>query len=337
MTEDEISYHLEQSKEIATNTETKTKTTASYTIEFRTKTISITNESLCINLLKINTLQKEQKEKPNWNVLIQEYDTISDLIQQEMSTSLSQSTMSDYKRLKQYVTYNKLQLLLQRNEHLVKDLLKKKQKWEDITHVYMLLLQDARSVVTCLQDSTDDECFLLAQAQVIRYRALYSCSLAHCYASSMDTNVEEYYHKAKGLYEHSLELASMAAEELSACRDVDELVNGMVELETEITGARCRLEACRYLKSGVVSQLPLLQRLNDSTLILNHDKKTKPFYLVDGIQTYRHVPCKPTFFDLAWNYIEEMDPTKEELQKYIEDLEVKEKGGSSRFLGWFYR
>ena len=109
----------------------------------------------------------------------------------------------------------------------------------------------------------------------------------------------------------------MAAEELTACRDVDELVNGMVELKTEITSARCRLEVCQYLKPGIVSQLPLLQHLNNSTLIVNQDKKIKLFYLVDGIQTYCHVPCKPSFFYLAWNCIEEMDSTKEELQKYI--------------------
>lgn len=400
MTEEKISKCLENDLKASTAnidnsaSSATTTTTASYTVQFRTKSISITSEGLCISLLKIDTLQKEQKEKTNkdWNALIQEYDNISELIQLEMSSSsLTQNNMSDYKILKQYILFSKLQLLLQRNEYLVQDLLtskkqrKKQAKFEDITHVYMLLLQDARSVVSCLQDGgTDDEYFLLSQAQVIRYRALYCCSLGHCYASFITTNksmtnnhnnnddensnenmnIEEYYQKAKGLYEHSLELASMAAEELSACsntnNNIDDLVQSMVTLETEITGAKCRLEACRYLKTVRITSnhIPLLQRLNDSTLIVNNNKdatststtqtseKTstiknnqKPFFLVDSmpIQKYQYIPCKPTFFDLAWNYIEEMEPTKEELKKYIEELEIKEKGGSSRFLGWFYR
>merc|ERR1712157_654704 len=97
-----------------------------------------------------------------------------------------------------------------------------------------------------------------AQAHIVRYRALYCYSLGQCYASF-------HYPYARGLLERALELASIAAEELSTVPNFQLLVQSMITLEKEITAAKCRLEANRFLQL-TQNQKPLLQRLQDSTL-----------------------------------------------------------------------
>jgi len=315
-----------------------TKKSVSFEVEFRNTTFEVHNEALCITLLKIDTLS-------TMTDINQAYDDALEIVNSEiqlLAPSLSSSKnnakstlLKDLRFLKQYLTFSKLQLFMKRNEELVKELLTQKKKWEDVTHVYRVLLQDSRSIVSCLLETTiEDECLLQAQAHVVRYRALYCFYLGQSYAAS---DSDQSYAIARALFDHALELASQAAEELSVCLDIDQqLVQNMITLEKYIAGAKCRLEASLYLNTitGLNSNRSLLDRLDEDVTIFTQNADELPFlaHLPPNLPL-EYVPCKPTFFDLAWNYVGEFP--YDQLQQHIDNVEQSQRG--TGLLGWFRR
>ena len=93
-------------------------------------------------------------------------------------------------------------------------------------NVYDALLQDVRATTnlsggctTSTSDHTEENEFLLeANANVLCLRALRSYYLGRIYASSLISR----YSKAIALYDQTSILASEAAEEMLACKDLDD-------------------------------------------------------------------------------------------------------------------
>ena len=109
--------------------------------------------------------------------------------------------------------------------------------------------------------------------------------------------------------------------------DRDEAADALKLLRDDIIGAICRVKAQAYLSreggSGCVSasSRPLLLRL---------DEFDGGRVLADVPLLPIPIPCKPTFFDMAWNYASAIPV--DELQKHVDEHgEQKSKG----WLGWF--
>lgn len=250
-----------------------------------------------------------------------------------------------------YCKHEKLKLVMGRNEALVSDILRKNTKkgmtlkhLEEVAHLYDALLQDAREVSLLPGGGTpedfdgdnptnttpaEDEFLLEANARILRFRSLRCYYLARMHASS---HVHKY-KEALALLGQAKSLAKEACEEIGACDRMeggDTLLENLELLLEEMRGEKCRVIADLYLKKDVssISEKSLLERLFDYEI----PSKSAPL---------AHVPpklcpmaCKPSFFDVAWNYVSVYPPV-EELERVLEGN--YENRASTKFLGWFRR
>eukprot|EP00551_Chaetoceros_affinis_P007111 CAMPEP_0203667732 /NCGR_PEP_ID=MMETSP0090-20130426/4513_1 /ASSEMBLY_ACC=CAM_ASM_001088 /TAXON_ID=426623 /ORGANISM="Chaetoceros affinis, Strain CCMP159" /LENGTH=732 /DNA_ID=CAMNT_0050531985 /DNA_START=34 /DNA_END=2229 /DNA_ORIENTATION=- len=234
-----------------------------------------------------------------------------------------------------YFKYAKLQLLMKRNEKMVNELRggdkemvieskrddtirqqqedadSKYKRVEEIAHLYDALLQDAKAVVLLpgggnveQGDEVEDEFVLEANANVLRIRALRCYYVGRMYAADAVAK----YSEALALFEQALFLASEAAEEIAACQEMemaDELIETMADLRKEINAVQVRTQAASFLASrgsqasSATSGLTLLRRLDD------FDSGGKTYRIADVPPALEATPCKPAFFDIANNYVNE--------------------------------
>jgi signal recognition particle subunit SRP68 len=249
-----------------------------------------------------------------------------------------------------YAKYQKLKLVMERNEGMVNGIVKRKSKkkevelkhLEEITHLYDALLQDARVIVSLpgggsvddfagdtSPQEIEDEFLLEAKANILRLRSLRCYYLAKMHASPL---VGKYSH-AVALLDQTESLAREALEEIGACDQMehrDELLTRLEKVVEEMKGEKCRVFAMSYLsKTGPSkSSLPLLARLHD------YDIPANPTYVTDVPPKLEPIACKPSFFDVALNYVSEYPV--EDLERVLE-LHGEKAGGTSGLLGWFRR
>lgn len=368
-------------------------------VHFRGKNVPVENKELKVVLLKIADkkidLQKinSQKSKRKQNggdknsrtnadakfmTLLSEYDDAAAIISADLNEYINMksgpavnSKRFDRECLLGYVKFEKLKLLMQRNEDMVNELRGKKltlsanqknmntsqavnetsdhqqdieaeyKRYEQIAHLYDALMQDARSVANLPGggdnfsaeneeiDELEDEFVLEANANELRIRALRCYYLALMYSA----NVVGKYIEATALFDQASSLAHQAAEEIAACQDIenpDALIESMIELNEDIEKAKCKTEAHAYLanlgSAGATlsdSGKSLIHRLDD------FDSGGKSHRLIDIPPTYETITCKPTFFDIANNYISDMPI--DELKAHIENNKTQ----SRSLLGWF--
>ena len=259
-----------------------------------------------------------------------------------------------------YCHFEKLKLLMDRTEGMVEDLRKgdgeivqggttthkqqglqqqedadaKYKRVEEITHLYDALLQNARTVESLPggmndgDEEVEDEFVLEAKANVLRIRSLRCYYLGRMYAA----DVVAKYTEALALYGQAGTLAMEAAEEIAACQDMDradEWIDAMASLELEITGAKCRAEACAYLAkrgsgaSSATTGATLLRRLDD------FDSGGRSFRLANVPPALEPIACKPSFFDIAHKYV--TDFLGDDLEFHVNAHKLQSRG----FLSWF--
>ena len=143
------------------------------------------------------------------------------------------------------------------------------------------------------------------------------------------------YTEALTLLDQADSLAREACEEIGACDGMegrDELLANLDGAVEGMRGEKCRILAVSYLnaKASSTSGKCLLKRLHD-------------YGITSALAPLSHVPpklepmaCKPSFFDVALNYVSEYPV--EELRQALD----KHGGGASRItskglLGWFRR
>ena len=252
-----------------------------------------------------------------------------------------------------YCKYQKLKLVMDRNEDLASDILRKNKKkgmtlkhLEEVAHLYDALLQDARAVSLLPGGGTtedfdgdiatnvtpvEDEFLLEANAHVLRLRSLRCYYLARMHASPLVHKYKE----ALALLGQAESLAKEACEEIGACDRMeggDTLLENMESVLEEMRGEKCRVIADLYLKKDDASsgsEKCLLERLFDYDIPSN----SAPL---------AHVPpklipmaCKPSFFDVAFNYVS-VYPV-DELERALEGHNGEGTSAKSGFLGWFRR
>lgn len=347
----------------ATSTSTPSATTSS--IEFRNQTVPISNNALRVALLKLDTLvstnkkntsKKSKKQELHFVNLLSGYDDAISIVSKEykeMEGMKSGPAVDAKKRelesISGYLKFQKQKLFMERNELMVNELRSSKEensKLDEITHLYDALLQDARTVASLPGGPvaeeeaapTEDDFLLEANAHILRFRALRCYYLGRLYSNKLK------YKEAITLFDHALTLASEAAEELNACATDDDsrnmaMVESMVQLEKEITGAKCRVVAYAYLvrigrmtSSSSSNSRSLLTRLDDFDGGDVQGGAAK-YHLANVPLALQYMPCKPTFFDIAGNHVGELP--EDQLKKAIE--EYPSGGRSSGLLGWFRR
>lgn len=119
-----------------------------------------------------------------------------------------------------------------------------------------------------------------------------------------------------------------------ACEFADSLIRPMQELVlTDIGKAKCHIKALAYMSSTIAGDTtasmtnhrrPLLQRLDE------FDVGDNPL-LFDTNPKMEFIPCKPTFFDIALNYVGEIP----DLKASLDSANQSSKGGG--IFSWLRR
>lgn len=344
-------------------------------ITFRGKAISLEDSAVRMAFIKIQnkeeTLENLKKSKgakatakdEKLMELLSSYDDAIDILErlfhryQDMASGPAVNMKrAGYSNLLGYCKYEKLKLVMNRNENMVNNLRQRDREMyvskineeknnaqddadarykivEEIARLYDVLLQDARSATELPGDDeeedVEDEFVLESNANVLRIRALRCYYIGRMYAS----DVVAKYNEALALFDQASILATEAAEEIAACQDMDDadlLIEGVARLENELAAAKCRTKACAFLASrdsgasNTSSGLSLLGRLND------FDAGGKTHRLAQVPPNLLPVAAKPFFFDLANNYVK--DFPVEEIEAYVTLKKPREKKG---FMRWF--
>lgn len=338
-------------------------------IVFRENTISVETKELRMALLKIQDLKGDwEKDNKNNNSnssdakfmeLLNGYDDAISLTNQELKqlATLKSGPAVNAKKFQLmnivgYCKYQKLKLVMGRNEDMANGIIRRNKKkggmtlkhFEEVAHLYDALLQDARAVASLpgggspedfdgsVTSSAEDEFLLEANANILRLRALRCYYLAKMHASP---HVNKYT-EAVALLDQAESLAQEATEEIGACDQMeggDELLETLEGALEEMRGEKCRMVAVSYLNKNKSSTADkcVLERLYDydipsaSTPLAHVPPKLEP------------MACKPSFFDVALNYVSDY-PTDELEQVLEEHVDGASGSGESKgILGWFRR
>jgi len=224
----------------------------------------------------------------------------------------------------------------------------------EMLHVYEALLQNAQAMVDLNQkqlgsddyNPEDDPYWLEAQAHVIRIRAIRCFQLARLYESPVwlagATTAQ-----AMALFKQCSRLQRRAVEEVAACdfayaAEEEQYQTQLETLETYLQATMARVKATQYLESEEKSQetassktsvtskasiRPLWLRLKDLDAgIVLADQDPSPITLP--------IPCKPVFYDVAWEQVTDTSDSLQVLDGFISSNEPKKSGGGG-FFGWF--
>lgn len=286
---------------------------------------------------------------------------------------VNQNKRRDLPTLAAYLESQKLRLWrIQQERHVLPELTSD----AEIVHVYDQLLQNAMALANLTQphdptheagggrdgealgntnaDNEDDPYWLTAQAHVVRIRAVRCFYLARLYETELQASPAT----VLALLRHAAKLNKRAQEEIAACiedDDTDDEKEHPIErrddyefylknLETvadQIPTMMARVQAARFVQqhqgssrmAAVKTNRPLWLRLDEmdaggGTVLV--DRPPQPIA----------IPCKPVFYDVAWQHVVGDATALEKIQAYIEAHEPKSKtnravGGG--LLSWFTR
>jgi len=254
-----------------------------------------------------------------------------------------------------YCKYQKLKLVMGRNEEWANDIIRRNKTkaggmtlkhLEEAAHLYDALLQDGRAVAAipgggspedfdgdAATSAVEDEFLLEANANILRLRSLRCYYLAQMHAAPA---VHEY-PKALALLDQAESLALEASEEIGACEKMEggeDLLERLEDVLEEMRGEKCRVLAASYLSKHRVSSSGrcLLERLHDCDI----PSAAEAVQLTHVPPKLEPMACKPSFFDVALNYVS--DYPVEELERVLEEHGDEKSSTASRgFLGWFRR
>ncbi len=363
-------------------------------VEFRGNKLCLDDGNIRMAFIKIqnkkNEMNKLKKKKrkgsgggsgsgsgdAKFMELLNAHDDVTSMVQKMLQTYDGMASgpavnkkKFEYSSLLGYCKYEKLKLLMERNEKMVNALCEgdtemsivkdsnsistssgggvqddadaKYKRVEEIAHLYDALLQNARAVVALPggggDDSHDedldfeDEFLLEANANVLRIRALRCYYVGRMYAADAVAKYDE----ALALFEQASTLATEAAEEIAACQDMDDadaLIESMADLEREVTVALCRAKACAYLANRGSGASSATSGMSLLRRLDDFDSGGKTYRLADVPPMLEPIPCKPMFFDIANNYVR--DYPHSELQAYLDSKKEETSQKKKGIFGW---
>jgi hypothetical protein len=232
--------------------------------------------------------------------------------------------------LKGYFQYQKLAVSRQQQEariqHLTQD--------AEIVHVYDALQQNTVAMAALPGGSEgdnnieEDPFWLEAQAHVVRIRAFRCYYLARLYESTLSGTPEQ----VLALLRQAKQLTARAQEEIAACDmdDADSYLTALEDLGSKIRALMTRAEALRYLQTQAATGG---SSKSDRPLWLRLDDLDAGSVLADDPPLIIPMPCKPAFYDVAWQYVGGDFPL-DDLDEYIAAHEPKS-SSSGGILSWF--
>ena len=300
-------------------------------IAFRGQEILIDDKDLRVLLLKLQSLTDSQE-----STFLQALSTLDDALalvhsnlQALEGTKPGPAVNAKRQQLKLwtgYITWQKIARVMDHTGALLRTI----DGHAERVHVYDALLQHAQKLLQLPSEEEDDEFALQAQANILRLRALKSFHVAMYYLQRQQCA------HSWAMIKQSQSLRGRALEEIAAC-DEDmphhaEYMEELEELDIKLQGATAAIKAISYFQDKSSTEVrktnrPLLQRLHEP------DAGT---ILADTPPIFMPIPCKPVFYDLAYDMAVDTGAATDLIQKYI-DLNSTERTKSSGggFLGWF--
>jgi signal recognition particle subunit SRP68 len=331
-----------EAEESTTKTSVQPTTSGGIVLSFRGKDIALDSyKQLKVLYLKMESIlaaDTSHLDEGQFLQLLSDLDDALDLVQVEHShyATLSAGPAVTAKReelmdLKGYFQYQKLAVSRQQQEARIQDLTQD----AEIVHVYDALQQNTVAMAALSSASggadnnvEDDPFYLEAQAHVVRIRAFRCYYLARLYESTLSGTPQQ----VLALLRQAKQLTAQAREEIAACDmdDADTYLTALKDLASKIQALMTRAEALRYLQTKAAtggsskSDRPLWLRLDDldaGSVLADDPPLTIP------------MPCKPAFYDVAWQYVGGDFPL-DELDAYIATHEPKSTS-SGGLLSWF--
>lgn len=314
--------------------------TSAIVLSFRGKNIALDSyKQLKVLYLKMESILADTShlDELQFLQLLSDLDDALGLVQVEHShyDTLSAGPAVTAKReelldLKGYFQYQKLAVSRQQQEARIKDLTQD----AEIVHVYDALQQNTVAMAALPGGSgndsnvEDDPFYLEAQAHVVRIRAFRCYYLARLYESTLGGTPQQ----VLALLRQAKQLTVQAREEIAACDmdDADIYFKALVDLASKIQALMTRAEALRYLQTQAASGG---SSKSDRPLWLRLDDLDAGSVLADDPPLTIPMPCKPAFYDVAWQYVGGEFPM-EELDEYIATHEPKSTA-SGGILSWF--
>ena len=257
--------------------------------------------------------------------------------------------------LKAFFQYHKLSLQRQHQE----DRLEQQESnvfvadAAEMLHVYEALLKNVQAMADLnRQDENDsaenpdakynpedDPLWLEAQTHVVRIRALRCFQLARLYESPQwltGTTTEQ----VLALLHQCRRLERRAQEEVAACEfanpaDVEKYQKQLEMLHVHVLAMIARVSAVRFLEQGEAdtasskaTNRPLWLRLRDLDAgVVLADQDPSPILMP--------IPCKPVFYDVAWEHVTDSMSSMNVLDDYIARSEPQKTKSGSGLFGWF--
>ncbi|KAH0540819.1 signal recognition particle subunit SRP68 [Cotesia glomerata] len=238
---------------------------------------------------------------------------------------------SPVQHLVAYLQYIKLSRTLERNLALIKIAeASEKAKPQDIVRLFEAVIHNLLEMSQLLDD--DEEYVREQEAKTKGYRAF------RCFYMAQSMANLQMWREAVALYQRSLHHAQDALKDSKYLPE--DLKSELAKLESSVEGAQCAVHAHSILQDekeepGAVKQTkskkPLCERLHeyreDPSLL---SKQPNVFNLPPPMKS---IPCKPLFFDLAFNMVEFPD-----LSDKLGDQGKKSQAGLTGFVkglwGW---
>lgn len=188
-------------------------------IEWRGKSVPVSNESLRVALLKVNEMMigfdeyvqggSNQNDK-KFTALLSAHDEAIDIVETDLqkfrglaSGAQVNARKAEQEALLGHVKFFKLKCLMKRNEHMVQTLRKADaegsdkeeshlKRTEQITHLYDILLQYARDIADLPGGEEDDEFDAEARAHLLRIDSLRCYYIGCLYAINEKVRVRNF-------------------------------------------------------------------------------------------------------------------------------------------------
>lgn len=345
------------------------------TIVFRKQELVLDSKELRVLLLKLQSMEQEEskaedsQQSPSLNTekdrsttdeimfinILSVLDDALEVVQGLLDTleqaqvvgPAVQAKLQQYQLWKGYLQYQKTQHVIDHTANLLRNI----HGHGERVHIYDALLQHTKTLLqlprpqsqqgaSVVVDEEEDEFALQAQANMLRLRACKTYHMAWFYYQTLQN-----YKGAWALLEQATKLCKRAQEEIAACdEDMPHAEEYLEELETlPLDSARAAIRAAWYLQEGSNlgesggngkrrnTNRPLLLRLQD-------DDAGK---VLAGNLLPMPIPCKPVFFDLAYNYALDTSTSLDKIQAFVTEHtvhgepeeEISSKSGG--LFGWF--
>jgi len=260
-------------------------------------------------------------------------DAVTAIAREQQETSQKRYGNSEQKErelllLQRYVNTMRTQRTMARNKLIIRDLTeklktqeqgseaKKAVKPDELVQMYGRLVQDVEDLES-LDESPE---FSDTRKGFLGMSLLFKAF--RCFFLAMVFVGRSKYPEAVALYERSGKLARAAIEEQSQCAQPDTAsIDEATQLIKRVRGECCVVQARAFMEEkkleGAVGDMSLTGKVDLGLLerIDVWNEKSGVTNVIEFPPAFEAVPCKPIFFDLAFNHVKEFPDMSEHVEK----------------------